>query len=466
MKRFLALFIAVAMMLTVVSAFAEEAPVLLATVNGEEVTTASTDYLYFLDQYESNYGPLEGEDLDYAKALSLEGAIQYALIRQKAVELGYGEASEEDKAAYRAEVEAYWDEQIASLLSSNYGITDASTDAEKADATALLLTDLEAQGYTKDSFIDSTVEGYIANYPSMRLVEELTKDLTVTDEDILAAFNEAVEEDKAMYEGNVFMYEFYTAYYGMTSVYVPEGYRGILHILLDVDEELLNNYTTLAAALEEQQEAATADETAEETAEATAEPAEPVTAEQVEAARQAILDSVQPTVDEIMAKYNAGTSFQDLIAEYNTDPGMQDPTTLAEGYMVHAESFVWDADFTAGAMALKNIGDVSDPVLSSFGVHILYYLRDVPAGAVELTDELKEQYRETALSEKQNDAYNAAVDVWAAEAEIVYAADGQAIMDTYNALLASLEAEEDTADAEELSVEVSETVEEAVEEAE
>lgn len=464
MKRFFALFLAVAMLLTVVSAFAEEAPVLLATVNGREITTDDSNYHYFLDQYESTYGPLEGEDLQYAKALSLEGAIQYALIAQKAAEKGYGEATEEEQAMYRAEVELYWNEQISGLLASNYGITDASTEAEVADATALLLTDLEAQGVTKDAFIDSTVEGYLSTYPSMCLVNELTKDITVTDDEILAAFNEAVEEDKANYEGNVFMYEFYTSYYGQSSVYVPEGYRGILHILLDVDDGLLNNYTTLVAAKEEQDEAATADESAEEeaaeedaaeeaAAEATEAPAEPVTDEQIEAARKAILDSVQPTVDEIMTKFNAGTSFQDLIAEYNTDPGMQNPATLAEGYKVHADSFIWDSDFTAGSMALKNVGDVSEPVLSSFGVHILYYLRDIPAGAVEFTDELKAQYRETALTDKQNDAYNTAVDGYVAEAEIVYSADGQAIMDAYNALLASEE--------EDLEVETDEVVVEA-----
>lgn len=449
MKRFLALFLAVAMMLTVVSAFAEEAPVLLVTVNGEELTTDDSDYQYFLNEYESSYGPLEGDDLDYATALSLQGAIEYALIRQKAAEKNYSEISEEEKALYRAEVEAYWDDQVEYLLESSYGITADSTDAEKTEATALLLTELESEGYTKDAFVDSYVESYVRTYPSIQLVSELTANLTVSDEDILAAFNAAVEEDKAIYEGNIFMYEFYTAYYGQSSYYIPEGYRGILHILLEVDEELLNNYSTLVAALEEQDEAVTADEATEETSE---EPAEPVTAEQVEAARQAILDSVQPTVDEIMEKYNNGTSFQDLIAEYNTDPGMQDEATLRDGYSVHAESFVWDSAFTEGAMALQNVGDVSEPVLSSFGVHILYYLRDVPAGAVEFTDEMKAEFSETALTEKQSEVYYAAIDEWLAEAEIVYTAEGQAIVDKYNALLAAAEAE-DAAAAEAVAAE-------------
>ena len=39
-------------------------------------------------------------------------------------------------------------------------------------------------------------------------------------------------------------------------------------------------------------------------------------------------------------------------------------------------------------MALEKVGDVSNPIVGQYGVHILQYLRDVPGGAVELTDEM------------------------------------------------------------------------------
>ena len=69
------------------------------------------------------------------------------------------------------------------------------------------------------------------------------------------------------------------------------------HILLPVDDELMKNYQDLQARLEEQVEAAEDTEdtvAAEETAaaDATAEPtAEPVTQEQVDEAKAAILAS-------------------------------------------------------------------------------------------------------------------------------------------------------------------------------
>ena len=62
------------------------------------------------------------------------------------------------------------------------------------------------------------------------------------------------------------------------------------------------------------------------------------------------------------------------------------------GYAVHPESTIWVKEFTAGAFSdkMQAVGDVSDPVVSRFGVHILYYLRDIPAGRVEFNDRIRE----------------------------------------------------------------------------
>ena len=168
---------------------------------------------------------------------------------------------------------------------------------------------------------------------------------------------------------------------------------------------------------------------AEAAAETTAEPDEKVTQEQVDAAKQAIYDSVQAQVDEIMAKYEAGTPFADLIAEYGTDPSMTQDPNKTDGYAVHADSILWDPAFTAGAMGLQKVGDVSEPVLGTYGIHLLHYTRDIPAGAVELTEELRAQLKEELLSEKENTLVSEMMEGWMASAEIIYTEEGQAILD-------------------------------------
>ena len=76
-----------------------------------------------------------------------------------------------------------------------------------------------------------------------------------------------------------------------------------------------------------------------------------------------------------------GANFADLIAEYGTDPGMQTEERRAKGYEIHANSSSYEANFHKAAMALEKVGDISEPVLGQSGVHIIQYLKDVPAGA-------------------------------------------------------------------------------------
>jgi parvulin-like peptidyl-prolyl isomerase len=145
----------------------------------------------------------------------------------------------------------------------------------------------------------------------------------------------------------------------------------------------------------------------------------------VEAARQAILDSQKTAIDQIKAKLEAGTSFEDLIAEYGTDPGMQDENNLKNGYSVHPDSITYDTDFTQAAATLEKVGDVSEPVVSQFGIHILKYLRDVPAGALEMSSEEKEDLRAEIEEERLQLAFSEYFDSWVASADVVWTAEGE-----------------------------------------
>lgn len=450
-------------------------PVLLASVNGEEIwsNNASMQELisYYTDYYASYGYDASAPDIQaYLQAAGLQWAIESVLYRQKAAELNVTDMTEEQKAALEAEAREDWEMAVESYAQSQGGLTEESTEEEKAAARLQALAYIESNfGYTEESYIQEYVEG--SREPQLRtnVQKAVLGDIEVTEEEITNHFNELVEEDKANYGDNIPMYEYYTQYMGTDSYYRPEGYRGITHILLDVDAELMEKYTTLAARLEEQQEAAAAEATeepaegetaleaaaeatAEPAAETTAEPeptAEPVTQEMVDEAKKAILDSVQAQVDEIMAKYQAGTPFGDLIAEYGTDPGMTTEPNKTDGYPVHAESILWDPAFTAGAMALKQIGDVSEPILGTNGVHLLHYTRDIPGGAVELTEEIRELLKTELQQEKENEAVNAMVTEWVKAAEIIYTNEGQAILDAAETAYAAEETVETTEATEE-----------------
>jgi len=339
-------------------------------------------------------------------------------MEQKATELGVHDPSEEELAELTAAVDKQWSELVNSAATSYFGKTDASTDEEKSSADLNALALLESMGYTKSMLEEQAKE----NFWYDKLTTMLVEGATVADGDVEAYYEELVKEDEAQYKDNVLMYEYMTQYYGQPSYYVPEGYRGIVHILLNVDEELMNNYSELAAQLEEQISAMEAGD-AESKPDADT---NPVTQEQVDAAYDAILASVQPTVDEIMTQFRAGTPFAELVEKYGNDPGMTVEPTKSEGYSVHQDSVVWDPAFVKAAFSVENVGDVSEPVVSSYGVHIVQYLRDVPAGPLALTDEIKSDLYETLMADAENKLFNEKVGAWVEEAEVQYTAEAAA----------------------------------------
>ena len=423
-----------------------EEPVLLATVNGEEIMSDHEEIQYWINYYlyqlsSSGYEISDPEMLNVIDQYALFNTIRFILIRQKAAELGLDTLSDEEKASLEADAKANWELAVSSYTQN---VTDESSDDDKAAARADAIAALKNDGYEEESYVNEYIESEKTNLLINRLMDHVAAGMDVTDEEVQAYFNELVEEDKANYAEDIGNYEFSTQYYQQPSYYTPEGYRGITHILLKVDDTLLNTWKDLTARFEEQKEVESSPEetpdegafgdavSAEETPEAAgseetpAPTAEPVTEEMIEAAKQAILDSVRPTVDEIMAKLKEGVSFDDLILEYGTDPGMQDEATRSSGYPVHKDSIIWDPAFTAGAIALEKVGDVSEPVLGQYGVHILHYLRDIPGGAIELTEAMKKEFHDELLDEKRSEALSDALDKWMNETEINYTEAGEA----------------------------------------
>ena len=66
--------------------------------------------------------------------------------------------------------------------------------------------------------------------------------------------------------------------------------------------------------------------------------------------------NVQAKVDEVMKKAQNGEDFDELIKQYNTDPGMQGDTVTAKiGYVIAPDNTTYDEDFVAAARTLKTI---------------------------------------------------------------------------------------------------------------
>ena len=430
LSRLLGAVLAVMLCMTSVFALAEtettaSAEDVLALVNGTPITRGEVEeVLASIQSYYSQYGyDVSSEEvLPYLNQMALETAVQTALMDQKAIDLGIV-ITDEEKAQIEADVAQYWEEVVTSYVDYYGGLTEESTEEEIAAARVNVLGMLESMGYTEAVLVESEM----SNAKYEKVEAEMIKGAVVADTEVQAAYDARVLEDEAAYKEDIASYEYMTQYYGETSYYTPEGYRGVTHILLEVDEALMTAYADLQARLEEQQNA---EETTEEAAEGDAVEAteEPVTQEQVDAAYAAIIASVQPTIDEINQKMADGATFAEMIELYGTDPGMKQEPNKSEGYPVHMDSIIWDPAFVKGAFMVDNVGDIADPVVGSYGVHIIQYTRDVPSGATELTEELRSELYAELLTEKENAEYAKVMDQWMNEADIVYSTEAAAML--------------------------------------
>ena len=399
----------------------------MITVGEEKITRAEyEDALATLTNYYGSYGyDLSDPTLAaLVKQYALQTCVEYAAMDIKLVELGLALTQEEKDAAIAAAQEN-WDATIADGL-TYYGITEESTEEERGQMLLTVLAELESMGYTQTSYKEDGLR--FAGYD--KLFAHVTEGVTVTDEEVVDYYNSLVASDKTLYENDAAAYEqaqymnqMYAAY-GMSEYvteifFKPAGYRLVTHILLEADESLLNAYVDLQATYEEQQN------TLEEGGEVTD---TLITADEVENARLAILANVQPKVDEINQKLAEGATFAELIPLYTTDPGMMDEASIAAGYEVHMDSVNWVIPFRDQAFTVNNIGDVTAPVVTDYGVHILQYVADVPSGPVELTDAMKVDFREALLASAQDEVYYAAIEQWVNEVNAVYSEEAQAII--------------------------------------
>lgn len=420
----------------------------LATVNGTELTWADVAPVYdsLVSSYGNYYDLTDSANVELFRAVAMQNKINEVIMQAKIAELGIA-LTDEEAAAAEEDAQSDWDNAISSYISQQHSdLTDESSQEDKDAANAEAVQYFNDLGYSPESLKE--------NYKQYALYDKLeatiVQDVTVTDEEVEALYQELVESDRTLYENDIAAYvdynnyvdqmATYAMYYGTDSSmdyawYRPAGFRAVKHILLPVDDELMQTYQDLQARLEEQVESATegdeesaaaAEETAD--AEATAEPTEePVTQEQVDEAKAAILASIADKIDEIYAKIEEGVDFDELIAEYGvnedgtaSDPGMTSEPYKTSGYEVSSASTNYVAPFVEAAFSVDNVGDVSAPYISSYGVHIVKYIADIPAGPIEMTAEQREAKRTELLTSKQNELYTATMDQWNQEADITY----------------------------------------------
>ncbi len=367
MKRILSLLIALLMIASF--ALAESQDPIVATVNGEKLLYS--DYIgiesAYLYQYEAAGVDLSNPDTyAYLQDLALTYAIEQLLIKQDMRAQGCYDFDEETESWFQETGKAAYDAALQDVMNAM-----RTADTSEDELMVYALAYAKSLNVTEETYVDF----YRTQYASARYYEWLIRENPVTDADVLSAYAERVTQSEGLYANDVAAFE--TAMNTGAEVwYKPAGYRSILQILLPA-------------------EGATADEK---------------------------LRSAQITVAAINTRLAEGESFQALMAEYSIDANFDNEAFLTTGYQVHQESVIWEDAFVAAAFSaeMAQPGDVSLPFASDLGVHILYYLCDSPAGAVELTETVHTALSSAIYTQRYTAAQAERIQALADTAEIIF----------------------------------------------
>lgn len=375
-KRMMAITLALALLVALCACSKEQAPaqtpaptstpaeedVVICKVNAGELYRS--DYLpLFYMQY--NYYAQNGVNvadeavLKQLQEIVFEYLLQGEVLYQKAVETGITVPPEEEQ-AMREEAKSEYDYYLQMYIS-----VSGAEDPEEAKRIGLdmFAADLKQQGLTPETYEERLFTEKYKAYFTNALYENTIAGVVFDPAKAQAYFEEDVKTAQKQYAENTALYEAAQSNYesagGLRPLFIPEGFVRVKHILVAEEE------TALA----------------------------------------------------LIARINAGEDFDALMAEYGTDPGMKREPTMTSGYLVGpATQFV--ESFKKASFALKNVGDITDPVQSSHGFHVIKLIEKVESRALTY-EEVKEEYIQAKPQSMQTEYYTQCVQAWIEEADIV-----------------------------------------------
>lgn len=270
----------------------------------------------------------------------------------------------------KAEIKAAADENIANICTKYYAkayekLGEGATTAEiEAAELEMLEAALGKCGLSTETFYDWETSSYVQN----KLFEKITEDIEISDEQVSEMFDQAVQSAKDAYADDPYTYETGNAY---TSVYIPDGTRTVSQILILFDEE---TRSAISAARSE----------------GSGEEADRLRAEASEN------EEIQRKTADLKKLIESGNDFAELQGTYN-----EDSSDLPYRVVVGSKQYV--GEFVDAVFSIGEIGGISEPTLTDYGIHFIRY-----DGEAKFTDEEIQNVRESMrLQLEQYEAANA-----------------------------------------------------------
>ena len=395
-----------------------------------EARSLQTQY-YWYGLYDPTSAP---NFIDSVKEETLSFLKKEMVLAAKAAELGLDSLTVEEKETVRARAQKQYDNILEFV--KTYELQDSGISGDELDKAATDL--LIERGITPGYYIRTEKNVIIEN----KIRDYITKEVTVSEEEILDEYESRVEKDRNAYAENAGAWAEKANMEGKKLYYTPAGVRRVKSIaimFMDADRKAVSDAVgkqEIAKAAVSMAEVKISDiltiltgednttEIREETAIdlLTAYEEKDRASIALEAATQAVeeamnrgFENIDAEVDSILQQLKEGVDWQQLMDEKNQDPGM---LTREKGYAIAAGMTGFDLEYVNAGMALEKPGDVSDKVKGSNAYYyIIRYEGDETEGAVAL-ENVQEEIRVSLLSRKQDEIYNTTLERWLEEADI------------------------------------------------
>ncbi len=240
------------------------------------------------------------------------------------------------------------------------------------------------RGYDLETYKTALEREYIVE----KVKEYYTKDITVPDEEVRAAYDNALEVQKNNVEKKPESVE-QLLLFDADVFYYPEGYMYAKHILISFDS---------------------ADSGAAAIAYVNGNIAK------YNGIVGEAMPKIQERVDMIMQKLNNGGDFDDLMVRYSDDSSLNEEPYLTRGFLIGPYSISFDIpEYLAALKTLEAEGEYTDPVTTYLGIYIIK-CEEMLAGPVPY-EQVKDRYRRKLIEQRKEYAWSALGQEWVDKAK-------------------------------------------------
>ncbi len=401
---------------------------------GELKTTYDSYVAYF-----SSYGYDVAGDVDFLTSV-VETLAQAELMKLKAKEAGVSDLTAEQQAELDSRVQVELDslyEYFKAEAEAEAG-TDAAVDVEARTMELIVAEAASVMGdpdATYDDYVayitDTLLEGYLQEL----LEDEMLKDVKIEDSAVEAEYNALLEEQQAYFAETPEAYKFDQEAYEMSGTapvaYAPEGYSRILHLFVPFAEALPDDYAANEVDMEiireeygalaiETELGSAAEDAKSEMAALLKEYVNLMAAN--EAMYENHISAARAEAESLYAELEGGADFASLVKEKGGDDGYQGYDVYTEKGILIAKDLACDNDWSDAVkthFAELSVGEYSEAFADDDGYHIIFYVGDEPAGNVAF-DAVAEDIRGYLLEDQRLAEWEALVNAWMSDGTVTY----------------------------------------------